>query len=297
VSSSTIVTPLAAGPAGVVVRARWAVSTIFFVNGAIIASWVPHIPAVKARHAISDGELGLVLLSMAAGAVLALPVAGWLVGRVGSRPLTSIAAIALCLMLPLPVLSPNVPLLALALALLGASNATLDVAMNAQAVVVERRYQRAIMSSFHGLFSLGGLVGAAVAGSAMAIGMAGATYVVATAMVGVVAVGCCLRWLAPSGARSPSTDPVFVRPAGVLLRLGILAFCGLLAEGAIGDWSAVYIRDTLAGGPAVAAAGFAAFSLCMAAGRFAGDRLVAHFGPRSVFSRSSALAAIGWPPR
>src|ERR1041384_1762431 len=119
---------------------RVAVSTIFFINGAVLASWVPHIPAVKAQHAISDGELGIVLLSMAVGAVFALPLAGWLVGRAGSRRMTAAAAIALCLALPLPLVSPNVALLSLSLVVLGACNATLDVSMNAQAVAVEHAY-------------------------------------------------------------------------------------------------------------------------------------------------------------
>jgi len=201
------------------VAARRAVGAIFFINGAVIASWVPHIPALKERHAIDDGELGLVLLAMAAGAVLALPVAGWLVGRMGSRLVTSVAATALCVALPLPVLSPSVPLLSLALVLLGACNATLDVAMNAQAVVVERRYRRAIMSSFHGLFSLGGLAGASAAGLAMAIGVPGALHVIGTAIVCAVAVGCCLPWLVPSIAPGIASGRVFARPTGVLLRL------------------------------------------------------------------------------
>src|SRR5262249_36745978 len=114
-------------------RSRLAVSTIFFVNGVVLASWVPHIPAVKAAHALSHGALGLVLLAMAVGAVLALPLAGSLVGRAGSRRTTTVAALS-CVALPLPVLSPDVPLLALSLLFLGACNATLDVAMNAQAV-------------------------------------------------------------------------------------------------------------------------------------------------------------------
>ncbi len=142
-------------------RARWAVSTIFFVNGAILASWVAHIPAVKSRQGISDGQLGLVLLSMAVGAILALPVAGWLMGRLGSRVMTSVAAIGFCLALPLPVIAPNVALVTLALVVLGALNAILDVSMNAQAIAVGERYRQPIMSSFHGLFSLGGVAGAA----------------------------------------------------------------------------------------------------------------------------------------
>ncbi len=281
-------------PTGPPVRSRAAVSTIFFVNGVVLASWVPHIPAIKARHAISDGELGIVLLAMAAGAVFALPLAGWLVGRAGSRLMTSIAATALCLTLPLPVLSPNLVLVSLSLILLGACNATLDVSMNAQAVVVERRYQRAIMSSFHGLFSLGGLAGATVAGAAMAIGVDDPRHVVGAAIVCLLAVAGSLPWLVPSAPRDASrAGRAFARPTGVLLGLGALAFCGLLAEGAMGDWSAVYLHDTLGSSSATAAAGFAAFSLAMAAGRFSGDRLVVRFGSVPILRASSAVAALG----
>ena len=130
-------------------RARCAIATVFFVNGLVIASWVPHIPAIKGRHAPGDGELGLVLLAMAAGSVLSLPAAGWLVGRLGSRAMTATASVALCLALPLPVLSGSVALLSLSLALLGASNGVLDVSMNAHALSIERHYRHAIMSSFH----------------------------------------------------------------------------------------------------------------------------------------------------
>src|SRR5262249_59188700 len=109
--------------------ARRAVATIFFVNGACLASWVPHSPGLKADHGIGDGRLGVVLLAMAIGSVLALPVAGWLVGRLGSRVTTAVAALGLCLTLPLPIISPTIPLVVLALALLGACNATLAVPM------------------------------------------------------------------------------------------------------------------------------------------------------------------------
>ena len=275
------------------VRARAAVSTIFFVNGTVLASWVPHIPAVKARHAISDGELGIVLLSMAVGAVCALPPAGWLVARAGSRLMTSAAAIALCVALPLPLVSPNVGLLSLSLVVLGACNATLDVSMNAQAVAVERAYGRAIMSSFHGLFSLGGLVGAGLAGGVMALGVGDVAHVTAMSIVCLSAVACGLRWLVPSAVGDARAGTAFARPTRALLGLGALAFCGLLAEGAMGDWSAVYLHDALGSSAAVAAAGFAAFSLAMAAGRFGGDRLVARFGARIVLRASSAVAAAG----
>ena len=265
---------------------------MFFVNGVVLASWVPHIPAVKARHALSDGDLGLVLLAMAVGAVVALPLAGGLVARFGSRRMTSLAAVGLCLCLPLPVVAPSVALLALSLVVFGAVNATLDVSMNAQAVIVEREYGRAIMSAFHGLFSAGMLAGSGAAVVTMAAGAGDVPHVVGSALVALLAVGANLPALVPTpagGARAP----VFARPTGVLIGLGALAFCGLLAEGAMGDWSAVYLHDTLGSSEALAGTGFAAFSLAMAAGRFTGDRLVARLGPARVLRATSASAAVG----
>jgi len=187
-------TPLPSPP----FRARCALSSIFFINGVVLASWAPHIPAVKARHAISDGQLGIVLLSMAVGAVLALPLAGGLISRFGNRRMTAIAALGFCLALPLPIISPHVGLLALSLMLLGACNGTLDVSMNAQAVEVERHYQRAILSSFHGLFSLGGLVGAGVAGLKMSFGVSEIQQVTTITILSMFAVLSVLHWLSPS---------------------------------------------------------------------------------------------------
>src|SRR2546425_7336056 len=126
-------------------RSRLAVATIFFVNGAVLASWVAHIPGVKERHGIGDGSLGFVLLFMALGAVLALPLGGWLVDRFGSRLITSLAALVFCLALPWPLLSRDVTCLVTALVLLGACNAVLDVSMNAQAVAVGPPHQRPLM--------------------------------------------------------------------------------------------------------------------------------------------------------
>ena len=274
-------------------RSRVALATIFFVNGAVLASWVAHIPAVKHRHAIGDGSLGLVLLSMALGAVLALPLAGWLVDHFGSRRMTSVAALGFCLALPLPVLSPDVALLVTALALLGASNAVLDVSMNAQAVVVERLYRRSIMSSFHALFSLGGVAGAALAGLAMFLGTPPARHVVVTAGVAAAVVGGALGSLVPSGPRRARAGPVVARPSHRLLGLGLVAFLGLLAECAMADWSAVYLHDVLGTSGAAAPAGFAAFSLAMAAGRLGGDRLADGLGPRGLLRASGAIAAAG----
>jgi hypothetical protein len=140
--------------------ARLAVSAIFFLNGAGIGNWVVRIPSVRDQLGLTEAALGVALLGVAAGALVAMPLAGRLVARHGSRPVTRAGAVAFAVALGLPALAPSLPLLCLALVVLGAGNGALDVAMNAQAAAVERRYARPIMSRFHALFSLGGLAGA-----------------------------------------------------------------------------------------------------------------------------------------
>ena len=269
---------------------RCAVSALFFVNGAILASWVPYVPMVKQRLGIGDGLLGVVLLFMAIGALGALPFAGTLVGRLGSRTVSVGAGLGLCLSLPLPVLAPTPFLAALALLFFGAFNSTLDVAMNAQAVEVEQRRGRALMSSFHAMFSVGGLAGALLSSVIIAAGVGAADHILTAALLGSVAILIARSALI---AVAPSPSPVFVRPTRGLLGLGVLALCALLAEGAIGDWSAVYLMDSRGASQSVAAAGFAAFSLAMAGGRFAGDHVARWLGAACLLRLSGALAAGG----
>jgi len=269
---------------------RCAVSALFFVNGAILASWVPYVPMVKQRLGIGDGLLGVVLLFMAIGALGALPFAGTLVGRLGSRTVSVGAGLGLCLSLPLPILAPTLFLVALALLFFGAFNSTLDVAMNAQAVEVEQRRGRALMSSFHAMFSVGGLAGALLSSVIAAAGVGAADHILAAALLGSVAILIARSALI---AVAPSPSPVFVRPTRGLLGLGVLALCALLAEGAIGDWSAVYLMDSRGASQSVAAAGFAAFSLAMAGGRFAGDHVSRWLGAACLLRLSGALAAGG----
>ena len=276
-----------------VAPARRAVSLYFLLSGAVIASWLPHIPDLKSRLQLDDGGLGLLLLAMAAGALVALPVAGWLVARLGSRVVTSASAVALSAAVVLPVLTPGVTSSAAALALLGACNGTLDVAMNAHGVLVEKAYGRPIMSSFHALFSLGGLVGAGAAALALAAGMSAPTHVVIVAVLSLIAVWVAARHLLPTPPALTSSAAVFAVPSAALLGLGLLTFCALLAEGAIGDWSAVYLRDSMGSMASTAAMGFAVFSLAMALGRSAGDRLARRMGPVRLLRLSASLAMGG----
>jgi MFS family permease len=273
-------------------RARIAVAAVFFANGAGFASWVPHIPMVQAELGLSPSVLGAALLAMGGGALVGIPLSGRATARLGSRRVVAVTAACFFAALPLPLFAPGIATFAAALLVLGCSNGALDVSMNAQAAAVERGWHRPIMSSFHAMWSLGGLVGASVAAIALEAGVAPRLHlVVATCVLGGSAA-TALGSLLPPAADGAAGEPHFARPTRAVLGLGLVAFLGLLTEGAMGDWSAVYLHHTLGATSAVAALGFAAFSLTMAAGRFAGDALVARLGDAEVVRRFTGGAAL-----
>ena len=273
--------------------ARWCIAAVFLLNGFVFASWVPHIPGVMERHSLSTGALGVVLLAMAAGAMCALPFAGAVVSRFGSRATTAVCAIGFCLVLPLPVLAPSAALAAVALFLFGGLNATLDVAMNAQGAELEQRMARPIMSSFHGCFSLGGLAGAGAAAALLSWGMSVHAHVLLTAALSATVVVAVSRGLLPSSSQLSDVKPHFVLPSRALLGLGALTFAALLIEGAMADWSAVFLHRQRGFDAGEAALGFAAFSLSMAAARFGGDALAHRLGVAALVRASALICLIG----
>jgi MFS family permease len=273
---------------------RLAVLGVFFTNGVVIGTWVVRIPAVQQRLDLGEGLLGVALLGAAVGALAAMPLVGALVSRFGSRRIVGTTAALLVLALVTPALAPSLLSLVLALMLLGAANGGLDVAMNAQAVVVERGYGRSIMSSFHAAWSFGGLAGAALGGLLASRGVGPLPHFSAVAILAAVAFAVAYKPLLPSHADASEEDaPAFARPTRALLGLGIISFCVLLGEGAMGDWSAVYLENTLDTGPGFAAAGYAAFSLSMAFGRLFGDWFMERLGPATVVRSCGVLAATG----
>jgi MFS family permease len=273
--------------------ARLAVSAVFFLNGAGMGNWVVRIPAVRDRLGLTESALGVALLGVAIGALVTMPLAGRLVARHGSRPVTRVGAVLFAAALALPALAPSLPLLVLALVALGVGSGALDVAMNAQAATVERRYGRPIMSRFHALFSLGGLAGAAFGGAAADLGIPAAPHLAFVALVtGVAAAGSATGML-PAAADAAPEHAAFAWPSRPLVLLGVIAFCVLFGEGAMADWSAVYLRDVAGAGPGLAAAGYAAFSLAMAAGRAVGDALTERIGPARLVAGAGVLATAG----
>ena len=273
--------------------ARVAVAAIFFLNGTATANWLVRIPAVQEKLGLSEGTLGLALFGVAVGALVSMPWTGRLVARFGSRRVTQIAAFIFAGVFLLPPLAPNALALFVALVVLGAGHGALDVAMNAQAATVERQYARPIMSSFHALWSLGGLVGATMGGVIASRGVGLLTHLGALALVVALVAGRIPSRMLPAGADATPEHASARRPQGVLIALGVLAFCVLLGEGAMADWSAVYLRDVTHAGPGLAAAGYAAFSLAMASGRLVGDSLRLRVSSAVLVRFGGALSALG----
>jgi len=274
-------------------QARLAVSLAFLANGLGFANWAARIPAVKDDVGLSTGALGVALLGIALGAVVAMPLAGALLVRFGSRKLTRLTLALFCVTLPLPALAGSLPALLGALALLGIASGSLDVSMNAQAVVIEQRYGRPLLAGLHGLWSLGSLGGALLGGLAAAAGIVPRVHLLAVAAVLLAGGLYATRRLLPGGADRDQATPRFVRPTRTLALLGAIAFCGLLSEGAAYDWSSVYLRDSLGAseGPAVSA--YAAFTFTMTVGRLVGDRLRARYGSRALLGSAALVAAAG----
>lgn len=263
----------------------------FFIAGFGIAAWAPLVPYAKARAGLDEGTLGLLLLCLGVGSILAMPLAGVLAGRFGCRRVMAAGSLLICLALPLLATVSTLPLLVAGLFLFGAGLGTVDSTVNLQAVIVERASGRPMMSGFHGLFSLSGIVGAAGVSALLGLGLSplGATLVVVALLL--VALFKAAPHMLPYASRS--SGPAFAVPHGVVLFIGCLCFVVFLAEGAVLDWSAVFLSAERQVDAAYAGLGYAAFALTMTAGRLTGDAIVHKLGARRVIVGGGALAAAG----
>jgi MFS family permease len=273
---------------------RAAVAAIFFLMGAAYGSWVSRIPAIQQNTGVSTGMLSLALVTGSITSMAAMALTGALVERHGSRRVTRIAVLLLCFALPLPGLAEGAAVLVLALVAFNVGFGIMEVAVNSQALRVEQHMGRRIMSSLHGLFSIGGMAGSAAGGWAAARGVGALAHLVAAAatlaLVGTLAGARLLADRPAPDAGEVVVKSGFQWPHRAVLGLAFVALCALVLEGAMGDWSALYLTHTLNTGPGLAALGFSAFSLCMAGGRLMGDLLAHRTGPAAVV-RGGALAA------
>ena len=264
---------------------------LFLLAGFSAAAWASLVPVAKAATGVNEGELGLVLLCLGIGSLLAMPVSGVVSTRHGCRKVLMVCGVALCACLPLLASVQNVFTLAAALFFFGAMIGTFDCVMNIQAVIVERDSKRPLMSGFHGFYSLGGLLGAATTSTIMDLGVSPFTTVSAIALAGVLLLMLIRRHVLPYG--NPAEGPPFALPRGEVLFLGMLCMTVFLVEGSMMDWSAVMLTENHGMPVAQAGYGFAAFSLTMTFGRLTGDRIVARVGRRSVVTVGGLLAMGG----
>jgi len=275
--------------------AWWGTVVLFLVHGLVVATWISRIPAVQSTLHLNNFVLGLTLLSSAIGALCTIPVTGMFVGKFGSKRVSGIASIGFCCCLVLPALAVNALTLAAALFVYGAWAAAMGVGMNSQAVDVENALQRPTMSRFHGMFSLGAMIGAAIGGAVAARGYGTVGHFALSGLVNAIAVLAVSRGLLEThdthknvGHRLP-----FNKMPRVLLALSAIAFCMFLSEGAMADWIALYLRQVLKAGQGTAAFGYSVFSAAMATMRFLGDIVTARLGPFRAVRNGSLLAGIG----
>lgn len=281
-------------PAG---RAKRAVGAVFFVHALLFASWTAHIPQVKADLALDDAALGLALLGAPLGSVAAMLAMGWLLPRLGSRLVVRLTLGGYCLAGAGVGLADSPPWLFAALAGWGVLQGGLDVAMNTQAITVERAVGKPIMSGLHGRWSIGGFAGAAIGVAVVTAGVDLAPQLIVLGMLAGLAAGWNSRHLVPeteqSSARRRTGGSGVVLRRPILMVLGLTAFASMLCEGAAANWSAVYLRDSLAGSPAVAGLGYAVFSAAMLTMRLSGDSLLRRLPPRILLPALATVSTIG----
>ena len=271
---------------------HWSTRTVFLINGLGMSAWAPLVPFARDRLHLSGSMLGALLLCLGIGSLAAMPVTGKLVARFGCKGVM-LCSIALVLaMLPLLATSHHTLLMALTLMLFGAGLGTLDVAMNYQAVEVEKAARRPMMSGFHAFFSLGGILGA---GTVSLLMSASLSPLAAVGVVMVVMVLLLLRsqpGMMTTRLHQPN-QPWLVRPRGWVAFLGLLCFILFLAEGAVLDWGALLLLQSPEMTTSLAGLGYAVFSVAMTLGRFTGDKIIQRCGRYPVMLGGALAAAAG----
>lgn len=281
-------------PATRPLKERVATLGVFLANGFGIGAWAVEVPRIKESLSLSDTSLGIALFAFALGAIVAMPLAGQLAPRFGSGRATALLGAAFIVTLPLPAFAPNLATLCIVLLALGAANGALDVSMNGHASTIETEWKSPIMSSFHAAWSAGGLLGAAT-GAMLQKGGVGVIGGLALpdVFIAILMVAAAVLALRDLGPRAAASSNGFALPNARVMKLALLAFLCMLVEGAVADWSAVYLRATLSEAASVAAVGYSAFAFSMAACRIVGDVSVRRFGSSKVVGFGGLLAAAG----
>lgn len=272
---------------------RIAISAVFFSYGLCFASWASRIPSIQQALELSESELGGVLFALPAGSLLSLPISGYLVAKIGSRRVVIISSLLYTLLLTGIGLAPSVLFLIIILFLFGLLGNMLNIAINTQAVGVEAAYGRNIMASFHGMWSLAGFAGAGTGALMIALSIPTGLHYLNISGIAILILLFCFRFLLRNDVNVDKNKPIFSWPDKSLLVLGLIAFCSMMSEGAMFDWSGVYFRKVLEVDKDFIGVGYTAFMVSMAGTRFISDRLVHKFGVVAILTASGCLTAAG----
>jgi MFS family permease len=275
---------------------RIAISTFFFINGLLYANWTARIPEIKEFYDVSNAGLGTLLFSMAAGSLVAMPFSGWLTTRVGTKQITWITGLLLCFLTPFIVLFQSLWIVGLFFFAMGLAVGAMDVAMNGQAVLLERDWKKPIMSSFHAIFSIGMALGAGTGALFTRFDVELFTHFTIMASFGFVALVIASRFLIadkPEKTAKSEGESSFVLPTKAILPLGIIAFCGMVGESSMADWSALFMNTVVGQSEYISAFAFGTFAVSMTIGRVFGDYLTEKIGTARLLSLDSILAITG----
>lgn len=274
---------------------RIAVKIAFFVNGFVFANWVSRLPRMQEIYYLDDGDMGLVLLASSIGAVIAMPFTGWIIIKNGSKRVTLLAAAAYCIVAPLMPVMPGLLSLLMLFLLVGVANGVLDVAMNAQAILVEQEYKRSIITSFHAMFSIGMMLGAGLSALFTEIGIEITQHLFTVCVTALVAVAWMGKNLVHDKPHLSATQegPLFRIPNRSLVSIGIIAFCCMIAEGSMSDWSVNYMENIVHAPKTLAPFGLSAFATAMTLGRIFGDKGRSALGDKSMIAGGGILTILG----
>ena len=272
---------------------RYAVAIYFFFCGLIFSSWASRIPSIKEAFNLDEAQLGTVLMMLPLGSFIALPIAGWAVDHFGSRWMTLLSSIAYALMLYLISLSGTVFMLSVSLFFFGFMGDIMNIAMNTQGLDVQHRMNKPILSSFHGMWSLGAFAGALICTLTLRNGMSTAAYFITVLIPVVILSILILSFLIKADDKVEEEKKLFVWPDRALWLVGLICFCCALCEGAMADWSSLYYQEVVNDPGRVSTTGFTAYIFAMTVGRFTGDKLLMRYNYKIVLMLDSLLISLG----
>jgi len=270
---------------------RAAVGAMFFMAGLCFASWASRIASIQQNLGLSFAALGGILSAIPVGLMLSLPFSGWIITRIGSRRLLVAALTVYGSTLVGLGLAQNSFQLVCCLLLFGFSSNAVNISVNTQAVATEKLYSKPIMASFHGLWSLAGFAGAGIGSLMIAKGIDPLHHFVFISLAIIISIIVAFRSL--NDDKTVDSGPVFVMPDSSLIKLGVIAFCSMICEGTMFDWSTIYFRDVVHPGKALIGIGYTCFMLAMASGRFVADWFAHRFGLKTILQVSGSLTALG----